>query len=491
MTVRVASLRAPTSRAGQFRSAGWVAACLFAGAVCARLATSRYGWAAAEAIAAAFVLAMTVARPLVAMAVLLAVVSSVFGYGYLPRVPLPGHPPINVGDVCLVAAVGGTLWRKRWRGWPREVRWYFLALAGFLVLAAVATVKTSLLGYTQSREALTLYRNWLYLGAALTVVLELSGNLWRPFLNVAVTLAAVVAAISVAGAASHSVAHTLSSLSPLSSAVTSQSVSAGSAAVRVRVVGLYFVYAMCVPTLVMIMLIEDRWRGLRAAALVLMLAAIAVSLNRNMYGGLLVALALTVALGGASIRRRVAIASGSLVVVLSVAALIPAVAGVFFAAGRRADTALSPSSLAQSGSVQDRLYELRYAIPEIQRHPWFGIGPNQFYGAYVANPFDQPVPRDFIQNLYVFVGTDYGIPTALAFLLIPGVCLLSAIRRLPSARDPLDRALLAAGIGTLAALLISLVVGIYLQSPETTLAFGVTCGALLATAHRARHLATP
>jgi O-Antigen ligase len=464
-------------------AAAWTLVILVAVAVCSRIAISHYGVAAIEGIVAVPVFVVIAQRPLLGVGLLLALMCSVFSYSFLPRLNMPGHPPINLGDVCLAALVGGTLWRKPWRAWPRAVQRYFLALMMFLVVAAVATVKTSLVGYVESRNALSEYRNWLYLGTALTIALELRGKSWRPLLDVAVAVAAVVACLSIAAAASHAIASFLATLSPAQDTVVQEAVGTVSAA-RVRVVGLFFVYAMCIPTLVMALVVKDRWRVCRIFAFALMLAAIAVSLNRNMYFGLLVALLITVLLGGTMLRRRVVVVFSIATTVLALAILTSAVPGITSTVAQRAGTALSPSGVVQSGSLQDRAYELRFAVPEIGRHPWFGVGPNQFYGAWLGTSDGQLISRFFVQNLYVYIATDYGIPAALAFILMPGICLWFGVARLSYASTSLERALLASFIGTLAALMLSLLVGTYVQSPESTVAFAVLCGLLLAAALR-------
>ena len=483
MTARASSLPTSPSKYRLSPGVSWVLIAMLAGAACSLLAISRYGGPAIAGLVAVPIFVVIARRPLVAVVVLFAAVSSVFAYGHLPRVPLPGHPPINLGDVCLAAAVGGTLWRRPWRSWPAEGRLYFVALSGFLLLAAVATIKTSLLGYIGLRDAVGQYLDWLYLGVALTVVLELADGLWRPFLDLTVALAGIIACISIAAATSHVVAHVVSSLAPSDSVITLQTGSAPTPTIRVRVIGLYFAYSMCIPTLVMVLLVKDRWRLLRAAALLLIVIAIGVSLNRNMYIGLIVALLLTGLLADAKLRARVAGTAAIVVTSFALLVLTSALPGVTSAVGQRAATAFSPATL-QTGSLQTRLYELRNALPAVARHPWFGVGPNQFYGAFTRTRAGQPIRLYYVEDFYIYIATDYGIPAAIAFMAIPLVCLFLGVARLRRATDALDRSILAGAIGTLVALLLSLVVGTYLQTPETTVAFAASSGLLLAAAVR-------
>src|SRR5450755_1738909 len=71
------------------------------GVLCARVAISHYGRTAIEALIGIPILIAIARRPVLAVTVLFAMVASTFAYGVLPRVNLPGHPPINVGDLAL------------------------------------------------------------------------------------------------------------------------------------------------------------------------------------------------------------------------------------------------------------------------------------------------------------------------------------------------------------------------------------------------------
>jgi hypothetical protein len=457
------------------------------GVFCARLAVSHYGKSAIEALILGPILWAIAKRPLLAVIAMLIVVATLFNYGSLPRVNLPGHPPINVADLFLAASVAGTLWRRPWVTWPQPAARYFLAIVLLLLLASIATVKTALLGGDNAREALLAYRNFLFLGVALTIAVELRGAQWQRLLNALLILTSVIAALSVAAAASSAVSHLLTSLTPWSVSDASRTASAGGGGAlgttaRIRVEGLYLVYAMVLPTLALVLFVKDRWRILRTAALLLMIGAIGVSLNRNMYLGAVVGLLITAVLGGTKLRARLGlllVASVTAIALVTASSVAPAVSAQV---GKRASTLVSPSTVLKSGSLTDRTYELSFAIPSIGRHPWTGVGPMQFYGAY--NSPLSATPRLFVQDLYVNLAVDYGLPTALAFLLIPGLCMAYGLRRLRAATEPADRALLAALIGTMVALLLSLFVGTYLQGPESTAAFGVACGLLLAASIR-------
>ncbi|MDQ6817946.1 MAG: hypothetical protein M3018_11165, partial [Actinomycetota bacterium] len=271
---------------------------LFAG----RLAISHYGPRAAEVLIGVPVLLALFPRPLAALMLLLALLASVFAYNVLPRPNLPGHPPLSIADFVLIVAVGGTLWRRPWRTWPPAARRFFGCLALLMVLALVPSIKLALGGHAGMRQAVTGYKDLAYLAVALIVALELSTKLWTKLIGASIAFAAIISAISILGAASGSISSLLTHYDPSSAVSASLDPSAGTS--RIRLPGLFFVYAMTVPTLVMVLTVKDRWRVARIVALSLMVGAIAVSLNRNMYFGGVVAVLVTILLGGPRLRHR-------------------------------------------------------------------------------------------------------------------------------------------------------------------------------------------
>ena len=449
------------------------------GIVGGRVAISHYGTPAIELLIAVPLLILLTSRPFPACIVLLGLLGSMFAYGDLPRANVPGHPPLNVADVLLAVVVGSTIWRKPWRTWPRPVRSYALVLLLLLALASVSTLRLALLGHDPARSAILGFRNLLYLALPLTIALELSGRLWRPLLNGAIALAALVSIISIAAVASGSVAHFVTSFNATAVMNISSSGSLGSAT-RVRLPGLFLAYAMCIPTLVMILTVKDRWRPLRIGALLLMIVAIAVSLNRNMYFGGAVGLLVAVLIGGSQLRYRVILTAAVAVActVLVVESVKPAATTEI---AQRAGSALS-SQVLSSGSAQARALEFHFAFLSISRHPLDGVGWLQDYGLDSGTGSG---PRVFVEDLYIHMATDYGVPAAIAFLLVPGFLLLYGIRRASSAANPIDRAVLAGAVGALVALLLSCLVGTYLQSPDSTASFAAVCGLVLGAGLRA------
>lgn len=447
------------------------------GVASARVAISHYGPTAIELLIAVPVLIFVVPRPFVAAIFLLALLGSIFEYGVLPRANLPGHPPINVADVLLAVVVAGTIWRQPWRTWPPAVRGYTVALVVLVLLASISSVEIALHGADPARAAALGLRNLLYLALALTIALEFSGRLWRPLLNVAVALAAIVSIISIATAASGGIAQLVSHVNPL--AVANFSTDTGSTS-RVRLPGLFFAYAMCIPTLVLALTVKDRLRGLRIAALFLIVAAIAISLNRNMYFGAVLGLLVTILVGGPRLRHRVLL-TGIIALATLVLVVESVKPGVATEIEQRAGSGLS-SQVLSTGSAQARALEFHFAFMSIASHPWDGVGWMQDYGLEAGTGSG---PRVFVEDLYVHLATDYGIPAAIAFLLVPGFLLFYGLRRVRVAVDPVDRAFLAAAIGAVVALLLSCLVGTYLQSPDSTASFAAACGLLLAAGVRA------
>lgn len=459
---------------------------VLSGLLVGRIAESHYG-VTALGVLIALPLLYTISRyPLAALAAILIVVSTIVSYNNVPRVHLPGNPPITVADVLLLSLVAGTWWRRRYSTWPRSVRHYTVAVIGFLLISSVAAAGYSLTGVDQLRDSLAAFDAFLYLLVAATIAVELSSQNWRQTLDLLIVIAAVVSVVSIAAAVLPTVASALSSATANGvTAATSDAVSVG--APRVRFAGLFLVSGLVLPTLVLVLLYPDRYRWLRALALLFMIGAVAVSLNRNMYVALVLGFALTALLGGSRFRLGAIIAIVFLVGALVVSgSLLP---GVSSTLGSRASSLLDPATLSQTGSIQDRAYEYHYAFLSIAAHPWVGVGPKAFYGAYLLDNGISSV-RFFVQNFFVNTAVDYGIPATLAVLLIPLVVVFWGVRALASGRrrhisqssqasQGPNQALLASLVASVVVLLLSSLIGTYLQDAGTIAAFAVICGLLL------------
>lgn len=460
------------------RAVALAAMAVVVGLATARVAESHYATGVITLLIALPALYLLSSRPLLGMVGLMLVLGTVFEYGILPRANVPGHPPINAGDAFLALIVLGTIWRRPWRTWPDPVRVYALVIILLVALASISSVRVAMQGASPARNASLGIKNILYLALALTVALELRGRLWRPLLNTAVAVAAIVSILSILAAASGSVSSFLNHYDPASVLSISNQGSFGSST-RIRLPGLFLAYAMLIPTFVLVMVENDRWRRLRILALLLMVAAVAVSLNRNMYFGGLLGLTVTALVGGPRLRYRLVF---TVAIVAAVGAVVlesvkPAATAEI---EQRATSALSTQVLS-SGSAQARAIEFHYALRSIENHPFDGVGWLQPYG------FDQSGlgQRVFVEDIYLHMATDYGIPFALAFILLPGFLLVYGVRRVAVAVDPVDRAILAGTIGSVVSLMLSALVGTYLQAPDTMASFGLACGLLLAAGMRA------
>jgi hypothetical protein len=441
-----------------------------------RVAISHYGLPAIELLVFLPLLMFVATRPFVGCVLLLLVMASVFSYGALPRATLPGHPPINVADILLIVVVGGTLWRRPWHTWPPAVQRFSWVLALLLLVALLPTIRLSLMGRTDFRFAVLGFKTLLYVSVAVTVALECSQGLWRPLVGAAIAFAAVLSIMSLLAAASSGFANVLTNLD----ANAVQHAGALGATARIRLQGLFFVYAMLLPTLAMVFIARDRWRIWRIAALLLMIAAVGVSLNRNMYFGGAIGLLVAVLIGGPRLRHQVLISVVSVVAILAIvveSAVLPAATAEI---AQRAQSALSSQVLA-TNSAQTRSDEFSHALTAIGQNPWYGVGWQQFYGSY-----DGHTPREGVEDWYLHIATDLGIPVALVWLLLPAVLLVYGVKRARLAAEPSDRALIGAGVGAVVSLLLSCLVGTYLQDPDSTLMFGIACGLLLAASLRAR-----
>ncbi len=439
-----------------------------------RVAISHYGPAAVEALIAIPLLAYVVPRPYAGCMLLLVLLCSVVSYTTVPRVNLPGHPPLNLADVLLVAVVGATIWRRPWRTWPAPVKSFSLALGLLVLVSLIPAVLFGMQGHDQARQALDGFKDLLYIGVAITIALELSGKLWQPLLTGAIVLAVIVSLLSLAAAASGGLQGFLTTLD--FQAVSTDVI--GSTA-RIRLTGLLFVYAMAIPTLVMVFMVNDKWRPARIAALITMLAAIAVSLNRNMYLGAAAGVLVTLLLGGTRLRYRFVVVIVTIAAILAIVAQSTVVPAVTSQVASRAETVLTPAQVLSSSSIQTREVEFSAALTSISRHPWAGVGWYQQYGSDLTD-----TPLLDVEDWYLYLATDLGIPVAVLFLLVPGVLLVYGVRQARRARTPQDRAMVAAGVGTLVAVLMSATVGTYLQFPDTMLTFGFACGFVLATGLR-------
>lgn len=219
-------------------------------------------------------------------------------------------------------------------------------------------------------------------------------------------------------------------------------------------------------------------------AVVGMGANLVLSLNRNMWIGLLLGLAVLMFLGGMRVRRPVWI--GVLALVGAIA--IVAIAGVQVDRGplagfaERGQTLFSPQKTTSENSLQDRGKETEQAWRTIKQHPVIGIGPGAEFGVY----FDELQPGGmgykrthqlFLHNQYLYLLLICGIPGLLAFLGF----LTASVGRAWHYLWDIDVATWAVGVGMIA---LSAVVMISIADASSALAIGLLCGAIVAATSR-------
>jgi O-Antigen ligase len=210
---------------------------------------------------------------------------------------------------------------------------------------------------------------------------------------------------------------------------------------------------------------------------------LAVSLNRNMWAGLLVGLVGLVFLGGVRVRRPLAVGSAALVAAI---ALI-AIAGVQLDRGplagfaERGETLFSPEKTTEESSLQDRGKETEQAWRTFQQHPVIGIGPGVPFGVYFdelqASGSYKRGHQLFLHNQYLYLLLICGIPGLLAFLGFLTAAAGSVRRRLWDG----DAVAWAVGVGQIA---LSAFVMISFADASSALALGLLCGAIVVATSR-------
>ena len=384
-----------------------------------------------------------------------------------------------LGSLLLVALV-----RPRRDWWGGEAG---AALGMFLAVIALSAVAAISAGRVDFSDAFNLSRPLAFL-ALFYVVVRLFPEPER--LHGLLTAAVVVAAAG-------GVAAVLFALpgSPLANVLPEQhqvgaGLSEGAGSIRrVRLPGVLLGFPL-------FWYVTSRWAGaasnrrlLWACAAAALLAAIALSFNRNMWAGLVVGLALMLAFGAHSRRRQfagvlLAIAATGILLALSPAkvseqsALKPVT--------ERGRTLLQPGKTAQENSLDDRRDENRIAMAAIERHPVLGVGPGAPFGRRgleAVGPGMSPRRSEqlWVHNQYLHILLMGGIAALLPFLAFLGFLTRAVVRGRRS-----DDQLLGLGVG-LGTLMLSALVMIYVVNPTSALTLGLLGGSVsvLASAHMA------
>jgi O-antigen ligase len=214
-------------------------------------------------------------------------------------------------------------------------------------------------------------------------------------------------------------------------------------------------------------------------ALIGIVVNLALSLNRNMWAGLLVGLAVLLIIGGVRVRRPVAVGLAVLVSAIAVIAIggVQVDRGPLAGFAERGSTLFSPGQTTRENSLQDRGKETEQAWRTVKEHPVIGIGPGAEFGVY----FDELQPGGgykrtkqlFLHNQYLYLALICGVPGLLAFVAF----LLSSVAAARRYVDDTDVATWAVGIGMIA---LSAVVMISFADAASALAIGLLAGAIAA-----------
>lgn len=258
---------------------------------------------------------------------------------------------------------------------------------------------------------------------------------------------------------------------------------------RVRLPGLGLAYALL--WYVVVRLVYSR--GERKLAWALTLAGaftgILLSLNRNMWIGLLLGLALMLVLGGGVARRRLAVGVAALGAALALMLYLPgdladdsALAPIV----ERGSTLLEPGSVREESSLESRGEETERAVSSALRHPILGIGPGVPFGVFFYERAAEDryirTPQTFLHNQYLYLALVAGVPGLACFLVFLVSVLRRALRGIRS--DPPTAAL---GVG-LVMVAVSAVVAIYFSAPDMAAVVGLVAGVIVAmTSVTAQH----
>jgi O-antigen ligase len=214
---------------------------------------------------------------------------------------------------------------------------------------------------------------------------------------------------------------------------------------------------------------------------------ILVSLNRNMWVGIVLGLILMAIIGGSMVRSRISVA----LAVLAAAAILFVVFGgsgsnekVVDPILARGATILNPSKTTQENSLQDRAKETEKAWATAQKHLLVGVGVGASFGVedthlITSGSFlvgNKSEPQLFLHNQYLYLLLIAGIPGLIAFVLFLGLSIRAAWTRVP--RDP---AIVACGVG-IALIMVSAFVAIYFATDDMTAMLGLLAGVIVADA---------
>jgi O-antigen ligase len=425
-----------------------------------------------------FVFAAVFRFPMATALVFLGLTDFIFHPGYFAHeVGSLSIRPHELVLGCLLVLAAVRPLRRTWGGQAGA------ALAAFLALALVSAALAVSAGDTTLQDVMAWGRPFFLLTFFYVVVRLFPEAEQRRLL---LTGAAVLAALTgvIAALISFGGSGLASSLVDSSGQLIREEAGAESIE-RVRLAGLSAGYALFWYCVVRIGDNEGRLRLLWLAILGGISLDIAVSLNRNMWLGLLIGGGLMAVVGGTRIRHRMAV--GGAIAVAGVALLL-----VFGSSSsndsvvqpivKRGETIFKPGETTAESSLEAREKETDEAIGTARDHLLLGVGVGAPFGVESKQPISTgsfiigttQVPQLFLHNQYLYLVLVAGIPGLIAFLLFLGLPLVEAFRRRP--RDP---AASACAVG-IAMIMVSAVVALYFSTEDMTAVLGLLAGILVA-----------
>jgi hypothetical protein len=230
-----------------------------------------------------------------------------------------------------------------------------------------------------------------------------------------------------------------------------------------------------------------RWAGAArgervawACAAAAMVAAIGVSLNRNMWVGLAIGLALILAFGSQSRRRRFAgilLATAATAIMLAISPPKVSNESVLYPVAERGRTLFEPDKTSKESSLDERRDENRFAIAAIERQPILGVGPGAPFGRRGLEAVAPGMPprraeQLWVHNQYLHILLMGGVVALLPFVAFLGFLLRDVLRG-----RKWDDQLVALGVG-LTTVMLSAVVMIYVVNTTAALTLGLLGGSV-------------
>lgn len=427
--------------------------------------------------AAIMVLALFLRLPLLGVAALLVLTDSAFHESFFAIEA--GALSIRLHEIVLLGVLFVALVRPRRATWGGTAGG---ALAIFLGLLALSAALALSVGRVELTDVVNWGRPFVLLSLFYVVVrLFPDARSAHRVLVVAAVIASVTGLVALVAALHQGVGELLQD--PGRQFIRTQE---GVGLIsRVRLPGLALAYGLFWFTVVQLGRAHGTRRLLWAGVLAGQALAIAISFNRNMWVGLIVGLGLLLVLSRGRVRytlaRGVAVGAAGIALMVFLAPTAPSGSQVTPLIDRAA-TLGNLQAVGESGSANDRRYEIERGWDTAVDYPLLGVGVGAQYGAHVADFTVEEryvrLPRRFLHNQYLYLVLVAGVPGLVAFLFFLGKTLRLAWRR--RERDP---SMAACGVG-LATIMLSALVMLYFSVPDMTAAIGVISGAIVASTTR-------